>query len=66
MTYYWSKDDRKDPTYHWCRNCTVGNNIEAYNLQSGATAPAGRSGCKTCGDLQRSNSCTAGVPTPAR
>jgi len=60
---YWSAV--KTDVYHTCRNCTVGNNIEARNLRTG-TPPAGSSKCKDCRDLERAGKCTPGVPTPAR
>lgn len=61
---YWSKID-PDKTYHTCKNCTEGNNIEQRNLQQG-DALYGWKECEKCKDLKRQNNCQSGVPTPAR
>jgi len=50
--------------YHECKNCTVGNNIEAKYLVEGK--PQGAALCKACEQLQSQNKCSWGTPTPAR
>ncbi|MBA7631683.1 hypothetical protein ES703_39218 [subsurface metagenome] len=59
--------------YHECRNCRVGNNIEAENLVKGRPKPfKGRDGkirrprlCKKCAKLHEKGRCTPGVPDPS-
>lgn len=61
MAYY----SRLRPTvYHVCKNCTVGNNIEAQNLREGK--PEGARLCESCAELQKDGKCILGTPTPAR
>jgi hypothetical protein len=48
---YWSKAlGRK--TYHICRNCTTGNNIESDFLASGSQPPAKRRLCYRCKEIR--------------
>ena len=61
MAYY-SKEQPE--IYHVCKNCHVGNNIEAENLREGQ--PAGARLCNTCDDLRSKGDCTPGTPAPAR
>lgn len=61
MAYY-SKESPE--IYHVCKNCHVGNNIEARNLREGQPAEARL--CSTCDNLRSNGNCTPGTPTPAR
>ena len=60
MAYYSILDPE---TYHLCKNCPTGNNIEAENLRAGQMDVA--SLCKDCAKLRDKGSCTPGIPTPA-
>ena len=61
MAYY----SKLDPSiYHVCRNCHLGNNIEAENLREGQ--PSNAKLCDTCADLQKQGRCERGIPIPAR
>lgn len=61
MAYY---KQAQPEIYHVCKNCHVGNNIEARNLREGQ--PPGARLCEVCDALRRDNNCTPGTPTPAR
>ena len=61
MAYY---SRLETEVYHICKNCHVGNNIEAENLVEGQ--PAGSRLCKECADLRDSSNCTYGTPTPSK
>lgn len=51
-------------TYHECKNCTKGNNIEARYLKEGK--PDGAKLCDECAKKKADGSCKFGTPTPAR
>lgn len=42
------------PVYHYCSNCTEGNNIEAKNKKSGT---GGKRPCTHCQRLERERKC---------
>jgi len=50
--------------YHICRNCPVGNNIEAENLKEGR--PTNSRMCYVCKKKKKRNKCTRGIPIPAQ
>jgi len=61
MAYY---SQAQPQIYHVCKNCHVGNNIEARNLREGQ--PEGARLCETCAKLHNEGQCVPGTPTPAR
>lgn len=61
MAYYSTADPA---IYHLCKNCKVGNNIEAPNLCEGQPSEARL--CKICAEMLRKGECTYGTPKPAR
>lgn len=48
---YWSARQGEDK-YHVCKNCTVGNDIEADYYRTGLSAPAGYKLCDRCQKIQ--------------
>jgi hypothetical protein len=52
----------KSDTYHECKNCVDGKNIQKRHLVEGKLQDAKK--CGMCQDLQDAAGCTYGTPTP--
>jgi hypothetical protein len=61
---YYSKAYRRPKIYHVCRNCYVGNNIEAKYLAAGK--PKGAKLCRNCARLRSKGKCVPGIMIPAK
>lgn len=48
--------------YHECRNCTIGKNVESYDVRDGIP-PRARL-CDECSKLSKENRCQPGKPIP--
>jgi hypothetical protein len=61
MAYY---SGLQPEIYHLCKNCHVGNNIEARNLREGQPRQAKL--CEVCAELMGQGKYELGIPTPVK
>jgi len=61
MSYY---SGLRPEIYHTCKNCYIGNSIEARNLREGQPRQARI--CGVCAELMSEGKGVLGVPVPAK